>query len=181
MRVKIEFDGSQVEFEQFCQTPQRMAQAQMLQHYQELLQQPYPIEIEASPVLPTLPGQAVGAAHYRETPLALPAGAGVGSIAGWGQAATMRSAWLPSSPSLGWQHWLAKIELTGPVKFFLLSLFVSIGVVGAIKWRPPIPQAATHPSGQFTVQPIKAIPKNQPPSKKSVTPQLPLIPRPGQE
>jgi hypothetical protein len=175
MRVKIEFDGSQIEFEQFCQTPQRMAQAQLMQHYQGLLQQPYPIEVEASPVTPALPGQAAGQNAYQARPFLLPAAAG-----GWEPGTGLKPA-LPYGQHFGWQHWRSRLQLTGPVKFFLLSLCISIGVVAAVKLRPPTTQATTQPQGQFTLQPIQPAKKATPAPKKGAMPLLPLVPRPGQE
>jgi hypothetical protein len=176
MRVEIKFDGSQREFEDFCQTPQRMVQAHMLQQYQGWLQHPYPIEVEASPVAPALPGQAPGPAYYQTTPLALPA-AGIATN-DWGQNGYLR----PAAPyGQGWRRWLPKVNLSGPVKFFLLSVCASIGVVATVKLRPPMTQATTQPQGQFTLQPIKPVPKAAPLNQKGAIPALPLVPRPGQE
>ena len=47
MRVNIEFEGSSTEFEQFCETPQRMAHQMMQVYYQGLLAHPQTVGLPA--------------------------------------------------------------------------------------------------------------------------------------
>lgn len=164
MRVNIEFEGSSTEFEQFCETPQRMAHQMMQVYYQGLLAHPQSVGLP--PVQPPfLSGQAgsVLPAFVSE-----PERPSVNDL----HSAPLISGLLPpiavpesQSPRSGGRF----PKLTVPLQCFLVSALISIGiVVWARSQSPLIPRQA----------PVLRPPKVNLPTK---LPPLPLIPRPGEK
>jgi hypothetical protein len=164
MRVNIEFEGTSTEFEQFCETPQRMAHQMMQVYYQGLLANPQSVGLP--PVQPPLlSGQVVSA---------LPAVVSEPDLPSMNERypAPLLSGLLPpiavpksQSQEEGWR--LPK--LTTPLQCFLVSALISIGIVVWARSQSPLtpPQAPV-------LKPSKAnLPTKLPP--------LPLIPRPGEK
>ena len=165
MRVNIEFEGSSTEFEQFCETPQRMAHQMMQVYYQGLLTYPQTVGLPA--VQPPLQsGQAVSALpafvsepdrpFVNDLPSA-PISAGL-----------LPPTAVPTSQLPRSGGWFPK--LTAPLQCFLVSALISMGiVVWARSQSPSIPRQ----------NPVSGPPKvNNLPTK---LPPLPLIPRPGEK
>ena len=169
MRVNIEFEGSSTEFEQFCETPQRMAHQMMQVYYQGLLAHPQTVGLPAvqPPLLSgqVLSGQAVSAlpafVSEPDRPFvndlhSAPISTGLLSPTA-----------VPTSPlprSVG-----RFPKVTAPLQCFLVSALISIGiVVWARSQSPLIPRQS----------PVSGPPKVNLPTK---LPPLPLIPRRGEK
>ena len=170
MRVNIEFEGSSTEFEQFCETPQRMAHQMMQVYYQGLLAHPQTIGLPAvqPPLLsvqpPLLSGQTVSAfpafVSEPDRPFVndLPSAP---LISGLLPPTAVPTSQLPRSGG-------RFPKLTAPLQCFLVSALISMGiVVWARSQSPLIPRQS----------PVSGPPKVSLPTK---LPPLPLIPRPGE-
>jgi len=160
MRVNIEFEGSSTEFEQFCETPQRMAHQMMQVYYQGLLTYPHTIGLPAVQS-PLQSGQAVSALpafvsepdrpFVNDLPSA-PISAGL-----------LPPIAVPTSqlPRSGGRF----PKLTAPLQCFLVSALISMGIGSQ---SPLIPRQS----------PVSGPPKVNLPTK---LPPLPLIPRRGEK
>ncbi len=165
MRVNIEFEGSSTEFEQFCETPQRMAHQMMQVYYQGLLAHPQTVGLPAVQP-PLLSGQAVSAfpafvsepdrPFVSDLPSA-PTSTGLSPPTA-----------VPTRPLPRPGRRFPKV--TAPLQCFLVSALISIGiVVWAKNQSPSIPRQS----------PVSGPPKaNNLPTK---LPPLPLIPRRGEK
>ena len=164
MRVNIEFEGSSTEFEQFCETPQRMAHQMMQVYYQGLLAHPHTIGLPAVQS-PLQSGQAVSAlpAFVSE-----PDRPFVNDL----PSAPISAGLLPpiAVPTSQLPRSVGRFpKLTAPLQCFLVSALISMGiVVWARSQSPLIPRQS----------PVSGPPKVNLPTK---LPPLPLIPRPGEK
>lgn len=165
MRVNIEFEGTATEFEQFCETPQRMAHQMMQVYYQGLLTHPQSVGLP--PVQPPLlSGQVVSALP------AVVSGPDLPSMNERHLAPLMSGPLLPPiavSKSQSQEEGRRLPKLTTPLQCFLISALISIGIVVWARSQSPLisPQA-----------PVLKPPKANHPTK---LPPLPLIPRPGEK
>lgn len=167
MRVNIEFEGSSIEFEQFCETPQRMAHQMMQVYYQGLLSQSQPLGLpQAQP--PLLSGQSTSVLPEYVGQTAVP-------IANAPQSdPLMLSSLMPITVppnSRSWRDRWRLPKLTPPLQCFLGSALLSLGIVAWARSQPPIILR------QGTA-PVLEKPKVNVPTK---LPPLPLIPRPGEK
>lgn len=164
MRVNIEFEGSSTEFEQFCETPQRMAHQMMQVYYQGLLAHPQTVGL---PVIqpPLLNGQQVSALPAFVSDPDRPF---VNDL----PSAPISTGLLP--PVVVPTRQLPRSgkrfpKVTAPLQCFLVSALISIGmVVWARSQSPLIPYQS----------PVSGPPKVNLPTK---LPPLPLIPRPREK
>ncbi len=167
MRVNIEFEGSSTEFEQFCETPQRMAHQMMQVYYQGLLSQAQPLGLpQAQP--PLVSGQSTSVLPEYIGPTAVP-------IANSPQSVPLILPGLtpidvPSKNQSCRDRWRLP-KLTPPLQCFLGSALLSMGIVAWARSQPPF---IFH---QGTA-PVLDKPKVNTPTK---LPPLPLIPRPGEK
>jgi hypothetical protein len=167
MRVNIEFEGSSTEFEQFCETPQRMTHQIIQMYYKGLVAHSQPLGLpQAQP--PLLSGHSASLLPEYVGPIAAPTGNDQ-------QLDPLISGLLPPiavSPEKqlrrdGWR--LPK--LTPPLQCFLGSALLSMGIVVWARIQPPLML-------QQGTAPVLGKPKVNVPTK---LPPLPLIPRPGEK
>ena len=167
MRVNIEFEGSSIEFEQFCETPQRMAHQMMQVYYQGLLSQSQPLGLQqAQPHL--LSGQSTSVLPEYVGPTAVPIAPPSQSVPFILEGATPIAV-PPKRRS--WRDRLRLPKLTPPLQCFLGSALLSMGLVAWARSQPPL---MLHQRAA----PVLAPPKVNAPTK---LPPLPLIPRPGEK
>ena len=164
MRVNIEFEGSSTEFEQFCETPQRMAHQMMQVYYQGLLAHPQTVGLPAiQPPLLSEQGLSALPAFVSEPDR---------PFVNDRPSAPLIAGLLPpvvvpisqSPRSVG-----RFPKLTAPLQCFLVSALISMGIVVWARSQSPL---ILHQS------PVSGPPKVNLPTK---LPPLPLIPRPGEK